>query len=442
MQTRRTFEACLLVAGLAVAGGPTAAAEEGQAGRGNAVTHWNAVATGIFQQEPGPIIDGRAFAILHAAIHDAVNGVERRYKPYTADLSSPGASVEAAVAAAARDVLVALAPSHRTRTEEEYARALAAIPDGPAENAGVTLGHHSAAANLERRAADGIPAGPWPPQEGPITEPVYVPNGRPGDYAFTPPFDQPPLGPIALFPGWGRLKPFAALLEDHRAPGPDRLRSRAYAEDFNHLKEIGRRDSNTRTADQTEIAFFWFEGLPTWHQIANTVIRRRGLDTWRAARVLALMSLAVADAEIAVFEAKYRFRFWRPYTAIRRADEDGNRLTTPDDDWLPLLWPAETGPSPFLIPPIPEYPSAAAIGSSAAAEVLIRTLGDHHEFDATSETLPGVTRRFRTFSQAARETRLSRVYGGIHFVRAIEDGHDMGKGIGRAVSRMLPPVGR
>jgi hypothetical protein len=443
MQVRRTFATCLLLGSLV---GPLRAASpeaSSEKRRDNAVTRWNEVAIGVFPREPGPILDGRAFAILHVALHDAVNGVERRYQPYTADLSSPGASVDAAVAAAARDVMVVLSPSHQDTVEKAYAEALDAIPSGPAKDSGVALGQQAAKANLERRAADGVPNGPWPPQTGPITQPVYVPNGRPGDYAFTPPFDEPPLGPIALFPGWGRLKPFVVDLAEHRAPGPDELGSAAYARDLNHLKAIGSLESTTRTADQTEIAKFWFEPAGTWQQIANSVLRQSGADTWRAARTLALMSLAVADADIVVFEAKYRFRFWRPYTAIRRADEDGNPRTEPDKKWLPLLWtPPEVSPPLFLIPPIPEYPSAASITSSAAAEVLGRLLGDRHSFEATSETLPGVTRRFRSVSQAARETRWSRVYGGIHFVRAIEDSNELGKRIGRSVSRMLPRVER
>lgn len=442
MQARATFATCLFLGSLLVSG-RAGSADDKPDGRGNAVTHWSTLASGLFPKEPGPIVDGRAFAILHVAIHDAVNGVQRRYRPYTADLSSPGASLDAAVAAAARDVMVALAPSHQETVEKEYTEALAAIPDGPAKDAGVALGWQAAKANLERRAGDGIPAGPWPPQTGPVTQPVYVPNGKPGDYAFTPPFDQPPLGPIALFPGWGRLKPFAIDLADHRAPGPDELGSPKYARDLNHVKAIGSLESKTRTEDQTEIARFWFEPAGIWNQIANTVIRKSDADAWRSARVLALMSLAVADAEIVVFEAKYRFRFWRPYTAIRRADEDGNPRTEPDKEWLPLLWtPPEVSPPLFLIPPIPEYPSAASITSAAAAEVLSRTLGDRHDFEAIGETLPGATRRFKAVSQAARETRWSRVYGGIHFVDAIEDGHQLGKGIGRTVSRMLPRVDR
>jgi hypothetical protein len=440
MQGHTTFRKLLIVSALILAGHATAGPSEKPRDRGNAVTEWHAIATELLV-DLGPVIDSRAFAILQAAVHDAVNGVERRYEPYTADISSPGASVDAAVATAARDVLVAFSPSRREKIEAEYVAALAAIPDGPAEHAGVMLGRQSAQANLDRRSSDGVPVGPWPPKKGPITEPVYVPTGSPGDYAFTPPFDRPPLGPVALFPGWGRLTPFVIELAQHRLRGPDRLSSRQYARDFDHVKSIGRLNDSTRTADQTEIALFWFEGGPIWSRIGNSVIRRNNLDAWEAARTLALVHLAVADAGIACFEAKYHFRFWRPYTAIRRADEDGNRFTQADEGWLPLLWTdPDVFPPTFLIPPIPDYPSAAATISAAAAEVLIRHLGDRQRFEATSEFLPGVTRRYKSFSQAAKESGMSRVYGGIHFLHAVEDGFRQGKGIGRAVSRMLPPV--
>jgi hypothetical protein len=411
---------------------PTSVASQEQPGDGNAVTHWNGIATGIFSADPGPILDGRALAVLHAAIHDAVNGVDRRYEPYTADLSSPEASVEAAVAAAAREVLLALSPSQTERIEAEYVTALAEVPDGPAKNDGVILGRQSAQVNLDRRTDDGIAT---------VNEPVYVPTGEPGDYDFTPPFDRPPLGAIAFYPGFGQLTPFGIELEEHRLRGPDRLSSRRYALDFNFLKSIGRLDSPTRTDDQTEIAFFWFEGLPIWNSIARTVIRQHHADVWGAARILALLNFAMADGLIACFEAKYHFRFWRPYTAIRRAGEDGNPFTEADADWLPLLWTSpEVIPPPFFIPPIPEYPSAAAVVAAAAAEVLIRTFGDRESFETTSPTLPGETRRFRSFTEARLESGFSRVYGGIHFVRAVRDGFRQGKGVGADISRLLPRV--
>jgi hypothetical protein len=408
----------------------------------NPVTHWAEVAANLMT-DPGPVIDSRAFAILHAAIHDAVNGIDRRYQPYTADVSAPGASLEAAVATAARDVLLALSPSRAKEIEDAYTVALASIPKGPARAAGVALGHRCARANLDRRADDRVPVGPWPPTRGPITRPVYVPTGKPGDYDFTPPFDAPPLGPIALFPGWGRLEPFALEPGTHRLDGPQPLQSRRYALDFNTLKSLGRLNSSTRTPEQTDIAHFWFEGEPIWTRIAIDAIRRKGLSPWRAARVLVLFHFAVADAGIVCFEAKYHFRFWRPYTAIRKAAEDGNPETSPDPRWRPLLWPAPgDDPGPFLIPPIPDYPSAAAMLSSAAAAVLADHLGDEVSFEASSPTLPGVTRRYRSFTQAAKENGMSRAYGGIHFLHAVRDGYRAGQEIGRDVSRLLPKLPR
>jgi hypothetical protein len=193
----------------------------GKPQNGNAVTHWNRIASEIFPIEPGPIIDSRDFAILHAAIHDALNNIDRRYEPYTLDLPFLDASADAAVARAANDVLAELAPSHRERIDREFAAALRTVPDGPSKIAGLIVGELAARANLDRRSRDGVVPGPWPPQTGPITVPVYVPTGAPGDYDFTPPFDAPPLGPVALFPGWGRLTPFAIDLERHRLKGPD-----------------------------------------------------------------------------------------------------------------------------------------------------------------------------------------------------------------------------
>jgi hypothetical protein len=443
---RQLIVVALMIAGcghaLALQGQPTDVAFRGQKQSVNAVTHWNRIATEILPFEPGPVIDSRAFAILHAAIHDAVNGIERRYEPYTIDLSFPGASLDAAVARAAHDVLTELAPSHRERIDREYLTALGGVPDGPAKDAGLILGEKTARANLDRRSEDGVIPGPWPPQKGPITEPVYEPTGVPGDYDFTPPFDAPPLGPVALFPGWGRLTPFAIDLERHRLEGPDPLRSRRYARDVNLVKSFGRLESATRTPDQAATAFFWFEQLPIWNDVARTVIQQRDIGPWRAARILALLNFALADSGISAFEAKYRFRFWRPYTAIRRAAEDGNDGTQADPDWLPLLWTPPDMPPMFIIPPIPDYPSFAAVSSAAAAEVLTRHIGDRVGFEATSATLPHVTRHFGSFRRAAHEAGMSRVFGGIHFLHAVRDGFEQGKGIGREVSRMLPRAQR
>jgi hypothetical protein len=441
--SRQAILGAILIGALRCDNQPVAAAATVQAlgtDGGNAVTDWNAIASGMML-EVGPVIDSRAMAILHAAIHDAVNAVERRYEPYTlSERPTAGANVDAAVASAARDVLVALVPGQRDRTEREYTAALAATPNAGKEE-GVMIGRRAAKANLDRRAGDGVPAGPWPPLSGAITQPTYKPTGKPGDYAFTPPFDKPPMGPIALFPGWGALKPFAVDIKKYKLHGPDPLTSTAYTRDLDSMKALGSLTSKTRTQDQTVTAHFWFEPFENWNEIARHALIERGSDVWESARIAALAYLAVADAGIAVFEAKYRYRFWRPFTAIRRADEDGNPATQPDKDWRPLLWQTSDS-SPFLIPPIPDYPSAAATLSAAAAEVLKNTIGDNKTFSVSSRFLPGVTRRFTSFTQAAHEVAMSRFFGGIHFLRAVRDGEVLGQQIGRDVSGLLPPTRR
>jgi hypothetical protein len=222
---------------------------------------------------------------------------------------------------------------------------------------------------------------------------------------------------------------------DHRLPGPLALSSREYARDFKLLKAIGRHDSSLRTAEQTDIAMFWFEFSPMgWNRIANSVLRQERADVWRSARIMALVNFALADGYIAGFGEKYRHRFWRPITAIRAADRDGNPATEADQNWMPLQAPA------FFIPPVPDYPSTHTVLGAAAAEVLIQNFGDRLRFDVVSTTLPGATRTFQSLSDAAHENGMSRVYGGIHFLHAVQEGCRQGKSVGRVVSRLLAPV--
>ena len=395
------------------------------ASQSTAVADWNSIATSAVLVSPGRVLDSRALAAVHTAIHDALNAIQRRYEPYLVHVMSPGASVDAAVATAAHDVLVKL--STAPNVQPAYDAALAAIPDSAAKAAGIALGKLCADAVLARLATDGAAS---------AAQPLYVPTGEPGDYDLTP-FNAPtPPGVIGLFPGWGRVQPWGIDVQEHQAPGPDSLTSVGYALDVHYLKAIGSVDSPWRTPDQTEIARFWAEGAPAgWNRIANTVIRAKRLDPWKAARVLALVNFAIADSFIACFDAKYQFRFWRPSTAIQRADEDGNPLTVQDADWKPLF-----SAPPYLIPPIPDYPSNHTVVGAAAAEVLARVFGDRVRFSTTSTSLPGVTRSFRSFTDAAVENGLSRAYAGIHFLRAIVDGYWQGRAIGRAVTKLLPPV--
>ena len=387
--------------------------------RGNAVTLWNTVAIDVFKPTQGtnPMGQSRSLAILHAAIHDALNAIDRRFQSYTPGLADAhGASVDAAVAAAAHDVLVAQVPEQAALVEDAYSRALAGIPTGAAKAGGIAVGQASAAANMLRRLGDGSLQ---------ATQPVYIPRSAPGEYQFTPPFN------FAALPGWGRVKPFIVKLREHQVDGPDRLSSIQYAHDLAFVKAIGKIDSSIRTAEQSEIAQFWYEDSPLgWNRIANTAIRQRRLDNWAAARVFALVNFALADGYIAGFEAKYRFRFWRPETAIRAAATDGNLSTEADPTWKPFQ----------ITPPVPDYPSTHTVVGWAAAEVLIGTLDDRVRYCADSLTLPGVTRKFEGFSAAAEENGQSRVYAGIHFGHAVKDGRQLGRGIGRAVVKALAPV--
>jgi len=387
--------------------------------RGNAVTHWNSIAVDAFKPTQGtnPMGQSRSLAILHAAIHDALNAIDHRFKAYTPGLADAhGASVDAAVAAAAHDVLVAQVPEQAAMVDDEYARALAGIREGAAKASGISVGQASAAANMLRRRGDGSDQ---------AAEPVYVPRSSPGDYQFTPPFN------FAALPGWGRVKPFVIELREHPAQGPDRLSGAQYARDLAFVKAIGKVDSRIRTAEQSQIAQFWYEDSPLgWDRIASTAIQQLRLDNWSAARVFALVNFAMADGYIAGFEAKYHFRFWRPETAIRAAATDGNRLTEADPTWKPFQ----------ITPPVPDYPSTHTVVGWAAAEVLIGTLSDRVHFGADSLTLPGVTREFEGFSAAAEENGQSRIYAGIHFGHAVKDGRRLGRGIGRSVTEALAPA--
>jgi membrane-associated phospholipid phosphatase len=395
------------------------------AAQGNAVTAWNSIATTAVLINPGRILDSRALAAVHAAVYDTVNAIDHRSQPYLCHDDAPGASVDAAVAAAAHDVLVKV--STAPNVEPAYLAALLAVPDGQGKTDGIAVGQRCAKAVNDRLDTDGAAGAALP---------VYASTLQPGDYDRTP-FNAPtPPGVVGLFPGWGRVQPWAIEVADHQVPGPDPLDSIQYAFDLQFLKAIGSLDSRVRTPEQTEIAKFWAEGAPAgWNRIANTVIQQQGLDAWKSARILALVNFAIADSFIASFDAKYRFRFWRPSSAIQRADEDGNPLTAADPDWKPLFSAA-----PYLIPPIPDYPSNHTVVGAAAAEVLAHFFGDRVSFSTTSTSLAGVTRSFRSFTEAAVENGLSRAYAGIHFLRAIADGYWQGRGIGRSVERLLPPA--
>jgi hypothetical protein len=237
----------------------------------------------------------------------------------------------------------------------------------------------------------------------------------------------------SVLPGWGNVTPFTLLSPSHFwLPGPPALESAAYARDFNEVKRLGGKVSTARTEDQTQIARFWFAGPGSWNTIARTVLAARGADARDSARVLALMNMAMADAYIAGFKIRYVYDLWRPITAIREGDNDGNDATAGDSTW----------DSHQNTPAVSEYPSTQSTFSAAAAVVLASALGDQTSFSFTSgKPFEGITRSFTSFSQAARESADSRVYAGIHFPSACEDGLALGRRIGQRVAKIyLQPV--
>jgi hypothetical protein len=313
--------------------------------------------------------------------------------------------------------------------DSAYASALGAIPDGAAKTRGIAVGHAAAQAILTLRIGDGATA--FVP---------YSAGTSPGDWQPTPnpvPFDPPAAGDRlpASVPWWGDIPTFGLRTSDQfQTDGPPALTSDRYTRDFNEVKAIGVKLSAVRTVDQTLIARFWYEGSPSgWSRIARVVAEAHALDAWERARLLALVNLAMADGFIAGWKDKYTFNFWRPVTAIRAGDTDGNDGTIPDPGWDSLL----------NSPALPDYPSTHSILGGAASEVLRRFF--HHDdiaFTTTSGApFGGITRSYTSFSQAAVENGNSRIYAGIHFRSAVEDGIAQGRRIGRFVfTHALKPL--
>ena len=391
------------------------------------------------------LVESRMYAMVHVAIHDAVNAIERRSRPYVFDARAAGpTSVDAAVAAAARDTLVSViatlpeSPECRAagiaNAEASYADALAAIPDGPAETNGVTLGRAAAAAIIALRTGDG--------SEAPMVDPNYPQGTEPGEWRFTPDFPFP----IAFGTHWGKVTPFVLHRSSQfRPPPPYHLGSKKYAADYNEIRLLGGDDAttpSTRTPDQTEIGLFWIESSPlAWNRLARSLAVSRTLDLWENARLFGLLNLAMADGYIASWETKYHYRFWRPITAIRLGDTDGNAATAGVTDWTPL--------EPTY--PMPDHDSGHAVQGGVAAEILKQFFGtDDIPFTACSTTVGAglgcadatpVYRSYSSFSQAADENAVSRIYIGIHFRNAVEDGVRHGRKIAaRAVHLFLKPV--
>jgi hypothetical protein len=378
------------------------------------VTDWNTAALNAIRagRTPPPIAS-RALAILHAAMYDAVNGISRTHETYRVESAVPSsASKEAAAATAGHAVLVALFPAATDTFDTLYTSSLAAVPNGYRKTVGVRWGESVAAQILLWRSSDNSDAT------------ISAPGGEgPGAWQPTPPALLP-----YLLPQWAFVAPFAMPTSSFfRPPGPPALESLEYAEAYNEVKTLGAAAESSRTAKQEVIALFWADGAGTetppghWNTIAQDVALRVGNTIEQNARLFALLNIAMADAAIGAWDAKYFFESWRPVTAIRNGDSDGNAATVGDPTWSAMIG----------TPPFPDYISGHSTFSGAASRVLAMFYhSDNIAFATGSDVLPGMSRQFSSFSAAAAEAAVSRMYGGIHFRFSNEDGLTAGIQIG------------
>ena len=427
----------LLCAGLSIlAGGSYGASPNGEhqdandssAQQVNPVVQWNRTLLLIVRTpgaQPATVHPTRSFAIMHAAIYDAVNAIDRTHKAYLVRLSgvSHFASQDAAAAAAAHEVLLTLYPKFQTLLDNQLQESLASIPDGGDKAEGITIGKTVADQVLTLRSNDGSNAPAVP----------FVFGSAPGDYQSTPPnFPKQPQ-----FTHWSRVTPFALERANQFRPGPPpALTSDAYNDVLNEVKSLGIGGSSTATPDQALTGRFWNGAIQNyWNEITQTASAAQRLTTAQNARLFALLNLTFADGVIAFYDAKYTYNFWRPVTAIREAATDGNAKTLPDPNWLP-----EVGNTT----PDPAYPGAHAVISAAGASVLNSFFRKNHfDFAVTSEVLPGVDRSFTSFSAADEEATLSRIFAGVHFRSDLTSGQRLGREVADFVlDNFLTPVHR
>ncbi|WP_454615962.1 vanadium-dependent haloperoxidase [Bradyrhizobium cenepequi] len=380
-------------------------AASAEAARADVIMDWNAKADAVaVEKQILPAGQSRALSMMHVAMFEAVNAVEHRYTPYKFTLSADrSTSKEAAAATAAHDVLVSIYADRKSDLDSALSASLSAVADTEARSAGIELGGQAAAAIIALRAKDGSAA-----QES------YRPYTRPGAYVPTS---------VPVFSTTGATTPWVMTTgSQFRPEPPPALDSETWTRDLNEIRELGARRSTTRTEEQTTIGRFWFAvGARTYNPIVKQAAIAKGMDIVDCARLFALTSMAGNDAIVAVFDAKYRYNFWRPITAIRNADITGNPATPRDASWLPL------GETPMH----PEYPCAHCITSAAVGAILQSVVGDEFgEFSLTSPTAPGVTRKWTRIQDYSDEVANARIYAGFHYRFSTEVGKQMGRKIG------------
>ncbi len=380
----------------------------------NVITDWDEKAVALVQ--PGIVFPPptalRTTAILHLAMFEAVNSIERRYRPYGVQVAAAAdTSKEAAAASAAGAVLMKLVPNAAPDIQTAVTIYLEKLPDSEAKSAGIKLGQEVAAGILEMRANDGASAA-----DG------YRPKTRPGAYI-----------PTAITIGWAfsHATPFALTSPaQFRPKPPPSLKSAEWARDYNEIKEVGEKNSTKRTARQTEDARFWISVNPGMsHQLERQIVVAKNMDTVDSAHFMALATIAEADAGVALFDAKYKYEFWRPITAIRNGDNDGNPATERNATWQPI----------DATPMHPEYPCAHCIINSAVAAVVKVVVGTDEipEVALTSPFVPGVTHRFTNLRAYTEEVANARIYAGFHYRFSTVVGTEMGQKIGEYVAKAV-----
>ena len=435
----RTGSAASWMAGIVLVSTACTAPSPGEEAQpaGDLVAAWNRHVLTVAEAEDGFLtLKGvRTAAMMHLAIHDALNAIEPRYATWLEPSRAPGADPTAAAARAAFEVARDQYPDEETRFRAELDRWLSRVEDGPARSAGVELGRATAAAVLADREGDG-----W---EGEGEYEWQPPS--PGVYAEMGEHSGTPEG-FVFGAGWAEAEPFTfGSPARFRAPPPPAIDSEAYTRAFREVKEVGAFESETRTPDQAHLAMWWKEFVESSHnRFARRLVVEEGLDLWAAARTFALLNVSIYDGYVAVFDDKFHYNHWRPFTAIRRAAEDGNPETREDPDWDNLHRHTYAFPS---------YPSAHGTACAAAMTVLADTFGRDRPVTLTiervdragpmSEKVPmePATRSFESFSAAAEECSLSRVYLGIHFRYDSEAGTDLGREVGsHVVAGFLRPL--